>query len=193
MPPTLAVAAVARVSDVKTVVTKDFKRAGNSLLLVGRFDPEALGGSVYADSFGQRGDRLFDAYDAAAIRVLWDALLGLHARGDYVSGSAIAEGGVFLRLFEGALGSGLGAQVQLDAVSGRRDGLLFGEFVGSVLIEVPPHFDADKQLQAIPHLLIGHILPESKLRLVEGGETVWEESIATLEEDWSKTFREVMK
>ena len=44
VPPTLAVAAVARVSDVKTVVTKEFKGAGNSLVLVGRFDPEALGG-----------------------------------------------------------------------------------------------------------------------------------------------------
>jgi phosphoribosylformylglycinamidine synthase len=196
VPPTLAVAAVARVADVKKIVTKDFKRAGNRLLLVGRFDPEALGGSVYADSFGQRGDRLFDAYDAGAIRAQWDALLDLQARGEYVSGSAISEGGILLRLFEAALGAGLGARVRLDAVppaAGRRDGFLFGEFVGSVLIESPPQSDVEKHLAGVPHTLIGQVLPEPRLSLVEKGESVWEEPISTLEEDWSKTFREVVE
>ena len=68
VPPTLAVATMGRVSDVKAIVTKDFKRAGNRLLLLGRYDAEALGGTVYADSFGQRGDRLFDAYDAISMQ-----------------------------------------------------------------------------------------------------------------------------
>src|SRR5208282_257430 len=80
VPPTLAVATMGRVADVKAMVTKDFKRAGNRLLLLGRYDGEALGGTVYADSFGQRGERLFDAYDAAAIKAQWDYLLELHAR-----------------------------------------------------------------------------------------------------------------
>ena len=38
----------------------------------------------------------------------------LHARRSYVSASAIAEGGILLRLFEGAFGSGLGARVDFD-------------------------------------------------------------------------------
>ena len=80
VPPTLAVATMGRVSDVKAIVTKDFKRAGNRLLLLGRYDADALGGTVYADSLGQRGDRLFDAYDAISMKVQWDYLLELHAR-----------------------------------------------------------------------------------------------------------------
>ena len=44
MPPTLAVAAMGRVNDVKAIVTKDFKRAGNRLLLLGRYDAECSGG-----------------------------------------------------------------------------------------------------------------------------------------------------
>ena len=69
-----------RVNDVKAIVTKDFKRAGNRLLLLGRYDADVLGGTVYADSLGQRGDRLFDAYDAISMKVQWDYLLELHAR-----------------------------------------------------------------------------------------------------------------
>ena len=69
-------------------------------------------GSVYADSFGQRGDKLFDSYDAALIREQWDALLRLHREGAYVSGSAIAEGGLMLHLFEASYGSGLGARIE---------------------------------------------------------------------------------
>jgi phosphoribosylformylglycinamidine synthase len=193
VPCTLVVAALGRVPDVKKIVTKEFKRAGNRLVLLGRFDPAALGASVYADSYGQRGDRLFDAYDAQAIRALWDALLRLHAAGYYVSGSAIAEGGLALRLFEAALGSGLGARLNLDWVGpGRRDGFMFGEFIGSVLLETVPICDPDKAFAGIPHLVLGEVTQEPKLCLSAGGKILWEESVATLAEAWSETFREVV-
>jgi phosphoribosylformylglycinamidine synthase II len=194
VPPTLVVTVMGRVPDVKRIVTKDFKRAGNRLVLVGRFDPEALGGSVYADSFGQRGNALFDAYDAASIRALWDALLRLHAQAGYVSGCAIAEGGILLRLFEGAWGSGFGARVELDAsLPGRRDGFLFGEFVGSVLLEVPPETDLGQALRDVPWRIIGEVVSEPRLVLVDGGATAWSELTSTLAEGWSKTFREVVE
>jgi phosphoribosylformylglycinamidine (FGAM) synthase-like enzyme len=194
VPPTLAVATMGRVDDVKAIVTKDFKRAGNRLLLVGRYDANALGGTVYADAFGQRGDRLFDAYDASAIKAQWDYLLKLHARRGYVSASAIAEGGILLRLFEGAFGSGLGAQVDFGGIpAARRDGLLFGEFIGSCLLEVSAEFEIPVSLSAIPHQFIGHVTAEPRLSLVDHGTVIWEESIAQLAERWSETFREVVK
>jgi phosphoribosylformylglycinamidine synthase subunit PurSL len=193
VPPTLAVAVMGRVPDVKKIVTKEFKRPGNRLVLVGHIDPEALGGSVYADSFGQRGNRLFEAYDAATIRALWDALLRMHAEGVYVSGSAVAEGGVFLRLFEGALGSGYGARVELSAAVGRRDGFLFGEFVGSVLLEAAPQQNIEKWLAPVPHRVVGEITPESKLALTDQGKLVWEEWVSTLSESWAKPFGEVLE
>jgi len=194
VPPTLVVAAVGRAPDVKRIVTKDFKRPGNRLVLVGHWDPEALGGSVYADSFGQRGDRLFDAYDAAAIRSLWDALLKLHAQGGYVSGCAIAEGGILLRLFEGAWGAGCGARVKLDnSLRGRKDGFLFGEFLGSVLLEVPSEGDLAEHFAGIPHRVIGEVIPEQRLILADDGKVVWQELTSVLAESWSKTFREVVE
>jgi len=194
VPPTLAVAAVGRVSDVKAMVTKDFKRAGNRLLVLGRYDAEALGGTVYADSLGQRGDRLFDAYDAASMKAQWDYLQELHARRSYVSASAIAEGGTLLRLFEGAFGSGLGARVDFDRIqAARRDGILFGEFIGSCLLEVPPDFEVPAHLAGIPHQFIGHVTAEPRLTFVHHGAVVWQETVEKLAESWSETFREVVK
>jgi phosphoribosylformylglycinamidine (FGAM) synthase-like enzyme len=175
---------------------------------VGRFDCEALGGSVYADSRGQRGERLFNAYDASAIRSVWDALLGLHGKAGYVSASAIAEGGILLRLFEAAWGSGYGARINLDAFSadlracrgvplpslgGRKDGSIFGEFVGSVLLEVPSECNLNGQLGDVPYRVIGEVLPEAQLILLDGGKVVWQEPTADLGEVWSKTFREVIE
>lgn len=194
VPPTLAVATMGRVDDVKAIVTKEFKHAGNRLLLVGRYDADRLGGSVYADSFGQRGDRLFDAYDAISMKVRWDYLRELHAQGRYVSASAIAEGGIMLRLFEAAFGSGLGARIDLDGLqSGRADGFLFGEFIGSCLLEVAPDFEIPADLTGVPHHFIGHVTAEPRLALSEHGEVFWEESVSQLTESWSKTFREVVK
>jgi phosphoribosylformylglycinamidine synthase len=194
VPQTLVVSVLGRVPDVKKIVTKDFKRAGNKIVLVGRFDPESLGGSVYADCYGQRGDRLFDAYDASSIRALWDALLRLHSRGAYLSGSAIAEGGVLLRLFEAAFGSDMGARVELDAsIAGRKDGFLFGEFIGSVLLEVSPGWNLDGFLAGIPYQIIGEVTAEPELVLAAGNDIIWREAIAKLAEDWAKPFREVVE
>ena len=194
VPQTLVVSVLGRVPDVRKIVTKDFKRAGNKIVLVGRFDPDAIGGSVYADCYGQRGDRLFDAYDAASIRALWDVLLRLNSQGGYVSGSALAEGGVLLRLFEAAFGSGLGVQIDLDvSVSGRRDGLLFGEFVGSVLLEVPTGCNLVQSFAGVPCTTIGEVTPEPELVLASSGKVIWQESISTLAEGWAKTLREVVE
>jgi len=197
VPPTLAVAAMGRLPDVKRVVTKEFKRPGNRLVILGRSDGGALGGSVYADLQGRRGGRLFDGGDGVAQRELWDALLAWPRSGRYVSGSAIAEGGVLLRLFEGSLGSGLGAKVDLSASRRRQKGiadggaeLLFGEFIGSALIEV----EADAPLAAfgLPYREIGEVTAQPELEIRT---RAWErirETMTNLEASWSRAFREVI-
>jgi phosphoribosylformylglycinamidine synthase II len=203
VPPTLAVMAMGCVPDVGRIVTKEFKRAGNRLLLFGRSDGEALGGSVYADLHGQRGDRLFDGYDATGIRQLWDRLLKLHRHGGYVSGSAIAEGGTMLRLFEAGLGSGLGARIEMGGTAAEGDpgsagvspalaahDLLFGEFIGTVLIEAPLQFDVAST--GVPHRVIGEVTAEPELVVLRGDAEVVHESWANLEASWSATFREVL-
>jgi phosphoribosylformylglycinamidine synthase II len=205
VPPTLAVAALGRINDVEQVVTKDFKRAGNKILLIGHADSAALGGSVYADAHGQRGNHLFDKYSADGVRALWDSVLKLHASRAYFSGSAIGEGGIALRVFEAALGSGLGARLDFGLLASaqtgrtgsdakpRRDGLLFGEFIGSVLLEVAPDFDGGDSLSEVPHAVVGEVIPAPRLILTLGENTIWQDGISSLARVWSKPFREVLE
>ncbi len=194
VPMTLAVAAMARVPDARKIVTKEFKRAGDKLLLVGRMDSGALGGSVYADLSGRRGGSLFNAGEAADVSAVWDAVLALHARGGYVAASAISEGGLALRLVEAALGSGLGARVELlRDVDGRRDGFLFGEFIGAMLIESPADLDLDEVFSGIPYEVIGEVIAEPRIVLTADGREAWSGSVAGLEEPWASIFREVME
>ena len=239
VPPTLAVCAMGRVPDVNRVVTKEFKRAGNRLLLLGRSDGGALGGSVYADLHGQRGDRLFEGYQASSLRELWDLLLAWHRERRYVSGASIGEGGVLLRLFEAALGSGLGARVELAprdgsvarraepadvgvvsqsglgsaltpgpsppwATGARGEGvtksyagqdtspeeLLFGEFIGSALLEIEPGVQTEPV--NVPHRWLGEVISQSELTFTEEGNELVRAPLANLQESWAATFREVM-
>ena len=249
VPATFAVAVLGRVPDVKGIVTKEFKRPGNKLVLLGGSDADALGGSVYADTHGQRGDRLFDTGDKVSVRSVWDWLLELGRQRRYVSGSAIAEGGLLLRLFESCLGSGLGARVNLDAAEStpsppaplpqggeggsnfdsassgkpegvnrekalpsppwgrgaggegvwstttrciRHDALLFGEFVGSALIEVAPQ-GLGEVPGDLPYRMVGEVLKDSRLELVENGALVWQDRVSALDRIWSETFREVLE
>jgi phosphoribosylformylglycinamidine synthase subunit PurSL len=205
VPPTLAVAALARIKDARRTVTKEFKRAGNKILFLGKIDSTALGGSVYADAYGQRGSRLFDGYTADTARALWDSLLKLHESGAYFSGSAIGEGGMALRVFEAVFGSGLGARLDFHAleqaqrafagseVKARRDGLLFGEFIGSVLLEVAPDFEPADLLREVPCAVVGEVISAPRLILSAGEKTLWQDEVSNLAQVWSSTFREVLE
>ncbi len=192
VPMTLAVTVMARVPDVAGIVTKEFKQAGNRIVLVGPADPEALGGSVYADAFGERGDCLFQPPDAASVLKVWDAILRLGSKDEYFSASAIAEGGLAGRLFEASFGSGLGASLEFP-LGGRPDGFLFGEFIGSALLEVSPALDLEEAFGEVPHLALGEVVAEPELRFTAEGETIWKASVPELTAIWSKAFREVVE
>lgn len=97
-------------------------------------------------------------------------------------------------MFEGAFGSGLGARVDFDGIqTARRDGLLFGEFIGSCLLEVTPDFEIPDQFARTPHLFLGEVTEARRLTFEEHGAVIWEESVAQLTEKWTETFREVVK
>jgi phosphoribosylformylglycinamidine (FGAM) synthase-like enzyme len=122
-------------------------------------------------------------------------LLKLQTRGSYLTGSAIAEGGIFLRLFEAAYGSGLGARVELEGLDRRvrADGLLFGEFIGSVCLEIPPELDLEKEFGDLPFRVLGEVVAEPRLILSRGGKVVCSELISSLAESWAKPFREIVE
>jgi len=45
----------------------------------------------------------------------------------------------------------------------------------------------------IPYLVVGEVLEDSRLELVENGGLVWQDRVSVLDRIWSETFREVLE
>ncbi|MHB1001369.1 MAG: AIR synthase-related protein [Armatimonadota bacterium] len=197
VPLTLSVSTMGRMADVKHAVTKDFKKAGNRLVVFGILDPEKLGGSVYLDAYGERGDKLHDwGNEWAKDLVVAYRQLHNHYKNDnpIKSASAIAEGGTLLRLFESAMGSGLGAQIDLSKFpTGRKDGALFTEAVGSILLEVDTNADLMALFGGLPYVEIGKVIESPQIEIIEGDKPVLTAAIDDLISVWEKPFAEVVR
>jgi phosphoribosylformylglycinamidine synthase II len=196
-PYTLVVATMGRMPDVRKALWKQFRTAGNRLVILGKFHPERLGGSVYLDSFGERGDRLSDwgnewAKDLMAMyRRLHDIYRG---ENPIRSASAIAEGGLLRRLFEASMGSGLGAEVDLAKFpAGRKDGCLFSEAVGAFLLEVDASADPGDLFQGLPHFEIGCVTESPDLAILDDRRETLRTPIEDLVSVWEKPFAEVVR
>ena len=75
---------------------------------------------------------------------------------------------------------------------GRRDGYLFGEFIGSMVLETPSDRSHDIGC-GVPCQIFGEITSDPELTLADLDRTLWQEATATLAEYWSMTFREVVE
>jgi len=196
VPYTLVVSTLCRIPDVRRIVTKPFKKAGNRLIVYGKLDPERLGGSVYLDAYGERGDSLPDWGNewAKSLVVKYRRLHKVYWNSNPIrSASAIAEGGTLLRLFEAAMGSGLGAQVDLSAFpAGRKDGALFSEAVGALLLEVDADSDPMDLFGGLPWIEIGHVTESPELIIRDGSDELFRSPIDDLVKIWEKPFAEVV-
>ncbi len=192
VPPTLCVMAMGRMPDVRKAVSKPFKTPGSRLWLAGPRTGR-LGGSVYLDTLGHRGTHLPDP-DPDSLTAFWEKLAGLHEQGIIRSVSALAEGGLIRRIFEMALGSGLGCHVELDLLidslpSKRVDSALFAEMTGAMLIETEPG-QANAIQSGIPAIPLGEISAGSDIHLKWRNEHV-NLNLHELTAAWEKPFREV--
>jgi phosphoribosylformylglycinamidine synthase len=197
VPYTMVASTMGRMPDVRKAVTKEFKCAGNRLIVLGCIDPDRLGGSVYADAFGERGDKLSDWGNewAKELPIIYRKLADDCCNANRVkSASAIAEGGIFLRLFEAAMGSGLGARIDLTkAPAGRKDGVLFSEAVGAILIELDAGADPFAMFGGLAWCDIGEVTESPEIVLMDGESEVWSEPVSELVKIWEKPFAEVVR
>ena len=168
IPPTLVITAVAPVRDVSLAVTPDLKRAGNTLVLLGRTLPEFAGSHLsmlsnttttpdsqqvsapiaVPEPAGNPGFAVVPAPDADAperYRLLHAAM----QRSLIVSAHDCSEGGLGVAVAEMAIGGRLGVLVDPAMVHPDPAVALFSESSGRIICEVAPeHVGA--VLAAIP-------------------------------------------
>lgn len=196
VPYTCVMAIAFKMPDVGLAITKPFKKAGNSLVWVGPCNPDALGGSVYLDCFGERGDILLSS-QTEEFKLLYDALHAVYKRcPDAISSAtAIGDGGLFLRLFEMAYGSRLGVFTELSSIDmkGRPDGILFGEHIGSIILEVADvdTFSDIATDEGLSARHIGVVTETPRLRIEHERKPVLDMSISELVPIWEQPFMEV--
>jgi phosphoribosylformylglycinamidine synthase len=167
IPPTLLISAIGHVPDVRASVTMDLKEPGNLIVVLGTTRNE-LGGSLWAETLGQRGGSVpgvVPELGQAAFQAVYLAI----SHGLVRSCHDLSEGGLAVALAEMAFAGGLGATVSLRDVPCEDDAardpvLLFSESPSRFLLEVPPQHYA-----ALADLVGG--LPMGRLGEVTSGAT----------------------
>ena len=132
--------------------------------------------------------------DIVELKRFWDKLVDLQNSAIFQSISAVTEGGIIRRLFEMALGSGLGCDIDLSELRERMPGgsaeaALFGEMIGAMIVEVA-ETDADTVENQFNGIRLGRIIEKEELKIkgIELEITLPMNDIITA---WEKPFQEV--
>jgi phosphoribosylformylglycinamidine synthase len=198
-PLSLIVSAFAPVTDVRRALTPELRTdlGETELLLVdlGR-GKNRLGGSCLAQVFGQIGDEPPDLDGPALLQGLFSAIQSLNDAGLLLAYHDRSDGGLFVTLLEMALAGGTGLSIDLGALPEADESYiapLFSEELGAV-VQVRAGDDVRRALEAFAlHGLggavyrIGRPAAGDRLRLLHGGETVFDQPRHTLRGIWSET------
>jgi phosphoribosylformylglycinamidine synthase len=140
----------------------DFKKAGNSIYMIGTTFDE-LGGSIYLENLGQLGLHVPQVNFKMAVKT-YQAIEKANKAGLIESLHDCSEGGVAVALAEMAFAGGLGATVLIKKLpykgkEHREDILLFSESNSRLIAEVTPAHEKTlaKILRGIPFAKIGTV------------------------------------
>ncbi len=159
--PTPEIGVVGLIDDLATLVGPAFRHKLDVVVLVGEATP-GLAGSAYADLAGlavEDGPPGLDLGREAALQAFIREAI---ARGLVASAQDVSGGGLAVALAEGAIWSGMGANVRLP-VANSPAVELFGESPSRLVVTTPPRFAA-----ALILLARQHGLPAEELGIVGG-------------------------
>lgn len=190
IPPVLCISVFGRIEDVTKTTSTDFKQPGSTLVLVGAVDaePAALGGSTYLDTLNRLGERA-PKVDLNILPRTLDAVYAAIRDGHVRSCHDISEGGLLAALAEMGFGGDLGCEVDVAGLAERPDVALFGETAGVFVVEVGADADIAELFGEVPHVVIGRTLEAEVVRVLDGGELVFEADLGELQAAWERPMR----
>jgi len=141
IPGTILISALGIIDDVTKSITMDFKKAGNSIYVIGTTFDE-LGGSIYLENLGQLGVHAPQVNFKTAVKT-YKAVEQAVKAGLISSLHDCSEGGAAVTLAEMSFAGGLGATVLLKKLpykgkQRREDVMLFSESNSRLIAEVAP-------------------------------------------------------
>lgn len=149
IPSTLLITALGQIDHVEQAVTMDLKAPGNKLYLVGKTNPEELGGSHFNLVNGIKGGAV-PQVNAQENLAIYKALNAAIRAGLIRSCHDLSEGGLAVTAAEMAFAGGVGVKLNEDLTAAE----LFAESNGRFLIEVEPGQSAELGA-TVPVTLVG--------------------------------------
>ncbi len=206
IPPVLLISVFGKIPDVIKTASSDFKKVDSTIILVGKPDFSAMGGSTYFDITGSTSAKIPIPDRKSLKRVFGSITNGIHSQ-KILACHDISEGGMATTLFEMCLGGGFGAEIDLASLvipevkegesrhtseAGKRsDFILFSETAGTFLVEIEDKKIAHDLFKGTPYTVIGKTIKEKNIRINRKSKTICEVSVDKLKESWQKPMKEV--
>ncbi len=190
-PRELVISAYATMPDITKVITPDIKSPGQSqLIFIDIAGHQArLGGSAFAQVYGQVGNESPDVDDPDRLQRAFQAIQTLMSENLILAGHDISDGGIITTLLEMAFAGNCGLNIHMDGPWSPIQ-RLFAEELG-VVIEC-----REKDVRKVLELLdafrlnstpIGETIEEKKIRVTYNSQKVLESSMCMLREWWEET------
>lgn len=130
-PYNLIITVVGKIPDVEKTVSSDIKSPGSTLILIGKQDLDAMGGSVYYEETGGASAKVPEI-DLKEFHKTTRSLYKAIQTGKVLAVQDVSEGGVAATVAQMAIGGNCGVLVYAEG----NDGEIFNETAGSFVVEV---------------------------------------------------------
>ena len=189
--PTPVLGVVGLIEDADTVVRRAFRAEGDAVVLLGETRDE-LGGSEYLEVMHRLIRGVPPALDLQREAALHRVLVEGASSGAIRSAQDCSEGGFAITLAECAIGTGLGARVDLQAVASTAGfgdiATLFSESASRVVVSVAPGREAEllslAAREQVPARRIG-VVGGNRIQMAIDGRMVIDEALADVERAWN--------
>jgi phosphoribosylformylglycinamidine synthase len=185
VPPTVLYSMTAKMPDVRTAVTSDFKQAGDVVYLLGETYDE-LGGSEFYQLYNELGANVPQVRFEAA-KALYTLVGKANDQGLIQSSHDLSDGGLAVALAESTFGyEGLGARIELPATDLSATAALFSESHSRFVVTVAP-----EDVTAFEDILqgratrLGVVTDDGQLRVQHGGRELLAASTHDLRAAWT--------
>ncbi len=177
IPPVLCISVFGKISDVKKIVSSDFKKTDSSIYLVGKLDLSSMNGSVPKIDL-VKTSRVFKQIHRAI------------SKGKILSCHDVSEGGLLTTIFEMCVGGNMGAALSISQKF-KPDQFLFNETAGCFVIELAEDQSPNNFFKNIPFIKLGKTQNRSSISASQNRKTLFDIKLGTLKKAWQKPMRDL--
>ena len=183
VPPTILYSMVAKLPDIRKVVTAEFKAAGDLVYLVGKTYDE-LGGSEFYKIFDEVGANVPKVRKEDAKRI-YQKMMRAHDAELLISSHDISDGGLAVALMESAFDGDLGVDIAIGNSDIGINAELFSESHSRFIVSVDPARKEEfENIMGDDCRYLGKATEDKRIKISINGDIVIDEDTHKLMEVW---------